>query len=107
MNGKIVRVGSWEAFKQLIIKHQPRSIIYNIQRGVPAGHLKGLRLILPTKGTQYVFIDTSDDSRLRKTGIPLHKDESGNVYVKEEDVINFVRSESKRKDLALHSYWTI
>ena len=107
MNNKVVRVKTWQEFKQLIIKHDPSSIAYNIEQGVPARHLSGLRLILPVKGTQYVFIDTADGDRLRKTAIPLHKDKYGNKYIKDEDVVKFVRSELKRKDFKLHSYWTI
>ncbi|MCK4885289.1 hypothetical protein KAS24_04375 [Candidatus Bathyarchaeota archaeon] len=107
MNSKVVRVKTWKEFKQLIIKHNSSRIAYNIEQGVPARHLSGLRLILPVKGTQYVFIDTADGDRLRKTAIPLHKDKYGNKYIKDEDVVNFVRSELKRKDFKLHSYWTI
>jgi len=100
-------VKSWEEFKRLIIEHHPKSIAYNIEQGVPARHLTGLRLILPAEGIQYVFIDTAAGDRLRKTGIQLHRNKRGNIYTRDEDVIEFVRSEVKRKDLKLHSYWTI
>ena len=107
MSGRVVRVKSWEEFKRLIIEHDPPNIAYNIEQGVPARHLTGLRLILPVVGTQYVFIDTAVGNRLRKTGILLHRDKSGNLYIRDEDILEFVRSEVKRKDLKLHSYWTI
>lgn len=107
MNGKVVKVKSWEEFKQLIIKHNPKSIAYNIEQGIPARHLTSLRLILPAGRTQYVFIDTVAGDRLRRTGILLHRDDLGNMYIKDEDVTNFVRSEIKRKDLKVHSYWTM
>jgi hypothetical protein len=100
-------VKSWRRFKQLIAEHKPSGIVYNIERGVPAGHLKGLRLILPAKGVQYVFVDTAAENCLRKTGIPLREDGLGSVYIKEEDILSFVRSETGRSDLAFHSYWTI
>jgi len=90
-----------------MIVHDPESIAYNIEQAIPARNLTGLRLILPVKGTQFVFIDTAAGDRLRKTGIPLHKDKLGNVYIRDEDVADFVRSELKRKDLKLHSYWTM
>jgi len=109
LNGKVIRLNSWKEFKQLIIEHNPTSIAYNIEQGVPRRHLTGLRLILPVKGTQYVFIDTAvrPFDHLRKTGIPLHKDKYENKYIKDEDVVTFLRNELKRKDLKLHSYWTI
>ncbi|MDH5795137.1 MAG: hypothetical protein OEZ24_03420, partial [Candidatus Bathyarchaeota archaeon] len=67
----------------------------------------GLRLIIPVEEAQYVLIDTAMGDRLRKTGISLHRDKQGNMYIRDEDVAEFVRSEVKRKDLKLHSYWTI
>ena len=107
MSSKVVKTKSWQEFKQLMIVHDPESIAYNIEQAIPARNLTGLRLILPVKGTQFVFIDTAAGDRLRKTGIPLHKDKLGNLYIRDEDVVDFVRSELKRKDLKLHSYWTI
>jgi hypothetical protein len=107
VNNKIVRVKTWEEFKQLIVKYSPKSIAYNIEQGVPARHLTGLRLILPVESIQYVFIDTNKKNRLRKTGIPMHKNGSGNLYIQDSDVIEFVRTSTKKKDLELHSYWTI
>ena len=107
MSGKVVRVKSWEEFKRLITEHKPESIAYNVEQGVPARHLTGLRLILPLKGIQYVFIDNAVGNSLRKTGIPLRKDNLGNLYIRDEDVKSFVRSELKMKNLKLHPYWTI
>jgi len=104
---KVVRVKSWEDFKNLVIKHSADTIAYNIEQGVPARNLTSLRLILPVKGIQYVFIDTAAGERLRKTGIKLHRDNFGNRYVRDEDVINFVKSELKMKNLKTHSYWSI
>ena len=67
MSNRVVRVKSWEEFKQLIVKHKPENIAYNIEQGVPAKHLTSLRLILPIRGTQYVFIDNAVGDRLRRT----------------------------------------
>ena len=86
-NNKIVRVKTWEKFKQLIAKHSPKSIAYNIEQGVPPKHLTSLRLILPVESIQYVFIDTKKNNRLRKTDIPIHKNGSGNLYIRDIDVI--------------------
>ena len=78
MSGKVIRVKSWKEFKQLIIRYNPGSIAYKIEQGVPARNLTSLRLMLPVKGTQYVFIDTAIEDHLRKTNITLHKDKHGN-----------------------------
>ncbi|MHA1710804.1 MAG: hypothetical protein ACTSUS_01865 [Candidatus Freyarchaeota archaeon] len=107
MSGKLVKVKSWEEFKRLIAEHNPKSIVYRIEQGIPAGNLTGLRLILPAEGIEYVFVDTASGGYLRKTGIPLRRDKLGNIYVEDEGVINFVRAETKRKNLKFHSYWTI
>ena len=107
METKVVRVKSWEDFKKLILKHDVETIAYNIEQGVPARNLTSLRLILPVKGIQYVFIDTAAGERLRKTGIKLHRDDLGNRYIRDEEVISFVKSELKRNNSKLHSYWSI
>ena len=107
MSGKVIRVKSWKEFKQLIIRYNPESIAYNIEQGIPARNLTSLRLILPVEGTQYVFIDTASKDHLRKTNVTLHKDKHGNIFIKDEDIKNFLRIELKRKDLKIYSYWTI
>jgi hypothetical protein len=105
--GKVTRVKSWEKFGQLLTERKPRSIIYNLEKGIPPESLKGLRLILPLDEAQYIFIDTAAGSSLRKTGIPLRKDGVGNQNIVEEDIIKFIRKETGREDIKLHSYWTI
>ena len=99
LEGKVVRVKSWEDFKNLIMKYAADTIAYNIEQGVPARHLTSLRLILPIRKVQYVFIDTAAGEHLRKTGIKLHKDNLGNIYIRDEDVIKFLKSELKIKNL--------
>ena len=84
-----------------------KGIAYDIEKGVPAKHLTGLRLILPVEHIQFVFLDTNIKNRLRKTGISLHKDSSGNLYISDDDIIKFVRMKTKKMDLKLHPYWTI
>mgnify|MGYP001077528746 CR=1 FL=1 len=107
LSGRVVKVDSWEAFRHIVIEYSPESLAYRIEPGIPARHLTGLRLILPAVGIQYVFIDTAIGDRLAKTGIRLQTDERGNRYVKDEDVLLFVRSELGRNDLKMHPYWTI
>ena len=83
IKGKTVKIRSWEEFKRLIIKHKPRSITFNVEKNIPARNLTSLRLILPIEKTQYVFIDTPNKYRLRKTGIPLKFDKEGRTLITE------------------------
>lgn len=106
MSGRVVRIDSWEEFKQIVRKYDAKELAYRIEMGVPARHLTGLRLILPVAGTQYVFVDTASGDRLKRTRIRLRVDELGNMYISDEDVVNFVRSELGR-DIKLYSYFTM
>jgi len=105
--GGVIRVKSWQEFKRLAIKFEPEAVAYNIEQSVPASELTSLRLILPAGDAYYVFLDFPEDGNLRETGIPLRKDKHGNRYISDGDVINFVRKELGRKDLPIHSYWTV
>lgn len=105
--GRVVRVDSWEEFKQLIKKYGVKEIAYRIEMGVPARNLTGLRLILPTLDAQYIFVDTAAGDRLRKTGIKLRVDELGNMYISDEDVINFIKLDVGDKEIKLYSYFTM
>ncbi|MEM2130199.1 MAG: hypothetical protein QXI71_05825 [Candidatus Bathyarchaeia archaeon] len=102
----IIRVKTWEEFKRLIIEHKPKSLAYNIAREAPSKNFTCLRLILPTTGKQYVFVDNASGNHLRKTGIKLNVDESETLFIKDEDVVEFVRTQVNRKDLNFYSYWT-
>jgi len=31
----------------------------------------------------------------------------GNIYIKDEDIIDFIKSEVGRKEIRLHSYWSM
>ena len=84
-----------------------KEIAYNIEMGIPARYLTALRLILPIGNIQYVFIDAASGGKLRKTGIPLSEDEMGNIYVKDEDVVGFIKSEVGGKEIRLYSYWSM
>ncbi|MCD6504766.1 hypothetical protein J7K52_05265 [Candidatus Bathyarchaeota archaeon] len=104
---KVIRLKSWEEFKRLAKEVRPRSIVYNIEQSVPARELTSLRLILPTQGVQYVLLDFPKKGKLRETGISLHKGKNGNHYLKDEDIIDFVKKELDRDDVIVCSYWTI
>jgi hypothetical protein len=109
MSGGVVKVRSWDEFKRLAAELKPDSVVYNIEQSglSSARELTCLRLIIPCKEAYYVFIDFSDGEKLRGTGIPLRKDEKGNRYIEDEDVISFLKTQLKREDLTICSYWTI
>jgi len=49
----------------------------------------------------------SKGEKLRETGIPICKDKKGNRYIEDEDVIIFLKTQLKRENLTISSYWTI
>ena len=133
MSGEVVKVKSWEEFKRLVMEKKPNSIVYNIeqnglspaspvltcsgrmrvliynieQNGLsPARELTNLRLIIPCKESYYVFIDFCKGDRLKETGISLRRDKTGNRYIDEKDVIQFLKKQLG-ENLAICSYWTI
>ena len=105
--GKNVRVKTWEEFKGLAIEKKPRSIVYIIAQSIPAKNLTSLKLILPVEGTQYIFTDSAEGNKLRRTGIPIRTDEKGNRFIEDDDVKSFLMTQLKREDLQIFSYWTI
>ena len=107
MSGRVVRVHSWKDFKNLLMKHGVREVAYNIEMGIPARHLTTLRLILSIGNIRYVFIDTAGGMKLRRTGIPLSRDEMGNLYIRDEDVASFIKSETGGREIKLRSYWSM
>lgn len=106
MSGRVVRVDSWEEFKRLIKRYDAEKLAYRVEMGIPARHLTSLRLILPVSGAQYVFIDTASGNQLKKTGIKLRVDKLGNMYISDEDVTNFIKSEIGR-EIRLYAYFTM
>ena len=107
MSGRVVRVKSWNELKRIIEKVQPRSIVYSIEQGVPSRNLTCLRLIIPTEEAQYTFIDMARGNQLRETKIKLHRDKIGNLYIRDDDVKEFLRRELNIRDLKISAYWTI
>jgi hypothetical protein len=105
----VVRVRSWDEFKRLVESSRPEAIVYNIeQNGLsPKRELTNLRLILPAGSAYYVFLDFAEGERLKETGIQLRRDNNGDFFLEEEDVVNFLRRQFKRDDLLICSYWTI
>jgi hypothetical protein len=105
--GRNVRVKTWEEFKRLAIKENPKSIVYIIAFGIPAEDLTSLKLILSVEDTQYIFTDSAKGDKLRKTRIPFHTDKKGNRLIEDNDVKSFLRTQLQREDLQIFSYWTI
>ncbi|MEM2995256.1 MAG: hypothetical protein QXI91_04490 [Candidatus Bathyarchaeia archaeon] len=105
----VVKVISWAEFKRLAEELKPKAVVYNIEQDglSPKREPTNLRFILPAGKAYYVFIDFPRGEALRETGIPLSRDAKGNHYIKEEDVINFLKAQFKREDLIICSYWTI
>lgn len=105
--GKNVRVKTWEEFKRLAIEKKPKSIVYIIAFGIPAKNLTSLKLILHVEDVQYIFTDSAKGNKLRKTGIPIHTDKKGNLFIEDADVKNFLKTQLQNEDLQIFSYWTI
>ena len=108
MSEGIIRVKSWAEFKQLAIEQRPQSIVYVIeQSGLSrTKELTTLRLMLPTAKAIYILLDFSNGTTLRQTGIPLRVDKLGNHFIEDEDVKDFLRTQLKRTDMTICSYWT-
>lgn len=106
---RVIKVKSWQEFKRLAINLKPKSVVYNIeQNGLsPERELTCLRLIMPTQEVYYIFLDFRREDKLRETGIPIRKDRKGNRCIEDKEVIDFLRIQLERKDLAVCSYWTI
>ena len=106
-SGRLIRLKTWEEFKALAIASRLNEIVYRIEQGMKRGHLTSLRLILPVEGAQYVFFDVAKDGTLKQTGIPLHVDERGIQYIREQDVTSFLKKELANPDLKVSSFWTV
>lgn len=104
---KNVRIKTWEEFKGLAIEQKPKSIVYIIAQSIPTKNLTSLKILLPVEGTQYIFTDTAKGDKLRRTGIPIRNDKKGNRFLEDADIKNFLKTQLKRKDLQIFSYWTI
>jgi len=105
--GKLVRLKTWEEFKALAIASRTDELVYRIEQGMKRGHLTSLRLILPLEGAQYVFFDVAKDDTLRQTGIPIHVNERGIRYIREQDVVSFLKKQLGSPDLKVSSFWTV
>ncbi|MGB9134717.1 MAG: hypothetical protein WCC63_03915 [Candidatus Bathyarchaeia archaeon] len=101
-----IRVKTWEEFKKLALEKKPKSIVYVISQSIPARNLTSLQLIMHTKDAQYLFTDFAKGDKLRQTSIPIRSDAKGNRFLEDSDVKDFLKTQLKREDLRIFSYWT-
>lgn len=105
--GRTIRVRTWEEFKELALEKKPKSVVYIIAQSIPAKNLTSLKLILPVEGAQYIFTDSAQGDRLRRTGIPIQTDKKGNRFITDDDVKSFLKTQLQINNLQIFSYWTI
>lgn len=106
----LIRVRKWEEFKQLVQKLKPESLVYSIDQNAMSKTKEptALRLILLAQGGYHIYIDFpagEKEDRLRETGIPIHRDKTGNRYLEDEDVIHFIKQQFG-ESLQIFSFWT-
>jgi len=104
--GKNIRVKTWEEFKSLAIENKPSSIVYIIAQSIPSCDFTSLKLLLSIGDTQYIFVDTSRDGKLRRTKIPIRTDKSGTRFLEDDDIKHFLKAQLQREDLRIFPYWT-
>lgn len=106
MSKGVIRVKSWEEFKQLAIKDHAKSFVYGIEQTAlsPTKELTTLRLMLPAADGLYILLDFSNGKELRQTGIPIRVDKLGNHFIEDDDVKDFLKKQLKREDLSISAY---
>ena len=100
-----LRVKTWEEFKKLAYEKNANSVTYIIAASVPAKNHTGLKLMLPLQQTQYIFTDTAQGDKMRRTKIPVRTNTKGNKFLTDEDIKRFIRKELPQH-LKIFSYWT-
>ena len=104
MNSKIKRSFSWEKFRELLIKHQPKTIFYAQGKAPLSKPPIELRLTFTVKGIQHVFVDTAKGDILRRTKMPIRIDKHGNFCLEEADIKNFITLQIGRDDINIRSF---
>jgi len=104
LSGKVERVLTWNRFKELLLKLDPKEIYY-AQGNAPLSRPPvELRLIFTAKDAQYVFVDTAKGYTLRRTKIPVRVDKYGNFYLEEENIEEFIYTQLGRNDIKIRSF---
>ena len=103
----VIRLRSWNEFKRLMAELKPESVVYSIDQNAMSKkkELTCLRVILPAPNAYYVYVDFPKGNALRDTAIPIRENKYGR-FLEDQDVINFLKKELGREDLAVFSYWT-
>lgn len=105
----LVRVRKWTEFKRLVCELKPDSIVYSIDQNAMSKtkDLTALRLILLAKGGYHVYLDfpRGKENVMRETNIQIREDENGVHYLKDEDVVRFIKRELG-ENLKVFSFWT-
>ena len=104
---EFVRLRTWEEFKRLASELKPAAVVYSIDQNAMSKTKEPtcLRLILPAPNAYYVYVDFPKGNTLRETEIPIRENKNGR-FLEDQDVIDFLKKELERKDLAVFSYWT-
>jgi hypothetical protein len=100
---KVVHVKTWAEFKHLATIYQPATIAYTLQRAPLSNPQIGLRLVFASKYVQYVFLDVAEGKCLRRTKIPVAINSSGEFYLEEEEIKDFLKTELKRTNISIIS----
>ncbi|MCW4034605.1 MAG: hypothetical protein NWF03_04505 [Candidatus Bathyarchaeota archaeon] len=103
---KTARIKSWEEFKKTAIEQNAKTVVYVIAQSIPNNNYTGLKLILPVKGGQYIFVDSANGDRMRRTNIPIRTDRYGNRQLTDEDIIQFLKTSLGIPNIQIFSYWT-
>lgn len=101
---KVIHVSSWEEFQKLANHLRPDSVSYTIQRAPLSKPPVGLRMVFAAKDTQYVFLDFARGQTMERTGIQVHRNETGDAYLSEEEIRNFITTQLGRADLSVYSF---
>lgn len=104
---EVVRLKSWSEFKRLAAELKPASVVYSIDQNAMSQTKEPtcLRLILPAPNAYYVYVDFPRGNALRETAIPIRENKYGR-FLEDQDIIDFLKKELGRADLAVFSYWT-
>ena len=101
---KVERVLTWSRFKKLLVELHPDEIYFAQGLAPLAKPPVELRLTFTVEEVQYTFVDTSDESVLRRTRIPVYTDRYMNPQIREDDIKRFIRTELRRDDIKTRSF---
>ena len=104
MNNRVERVLTWTEFRKLLMELRPNEIYFAQGLAPLARPPVELRLTFTAEGVQYIFVDTPEESILRRTKIPVRTDKYKNPKIEEEDIKKFIRTELRRDDIKIRSF---